>query len=70
MSELWVVLVHLVDWARFDVEFWESEVALLENVFLVKLWNAFQIRSLPSIKHYLSKIGLVLNSSLSRPRVS
>jgi len=41
MGKLWMVLVHLVDWARFDIQFWESEVSSLENVFLVKLWNAF-----------------------------
>jgi hypothetical protein len=41
MGKLWMVLVHLVDWARFDIEFWKSEVSLLEDVFLVKLWNAF-----------------------------
>ena len=70
VSELWVVLVHLVDWHWFSVEFRESKVTLLENVFLVELRNAFQIRSLPSIKHYLSKVGFVLIYSLGRPRVS
>ena len=65
MSELRVVLMHLVDLAWFDVELWESEVTLLKNVFLVKLWNTLQIRPLPSIKHNLSKVRFVLNCSLS-----
>ena len=57
--------MHLVDRAWFHVEFWESEVALLKNVFLVKLWNTLEIRSLPSVEHDLSKVRLVLDSSLS-----
>ena len=41
MSELRVVLMHLVDLAWFDVELWESEVTLLKNVFLVKFSARF-----------------------------
>ena len=57
--------MHLVDRTWFHVEFWEPEVALLKNVFLVKLWNTLEIRSLPSVEHDLSKVRLVLDSSLS-----
>jgi hypothetical protein len=64
MSELWMMLMHLIDWHWFSVELWQSEVSLIENVLLVKLWNALHIRSGPSIEHHLSKVRFVLNGSI------
>jgi len=70
MSKLRMMLVHLVYWHWLCVDFWESEVTLLKNVFLVELWNTFHVGSCPSFEHDLSKIRLVLFDSICRTRVS
>lgn len=70
VGELRVMLVHLVDWHGFHVDFWESEVALLKNIFLVELWNTLHVGSGPSFEHDLSEVGLVLIDSIGGARVA
>lgn len=70
VGKLRVMLVHLVDWHGFHVDLWESEVALLKNIFLVELWNALHVGSGPSFEHDLREVRLVLIDSVGGARVA
>ena len=65
-----MVLMHFVKRTWLNVKFWQSKVTLLENIFLVKLWDTLAIGLVPSIKHNLSEIGFVLLHSVGGATVS
>ena len=62
--------MHFVERTWLNVYFWQSEVTLLENIFLVKLWDALAIGLVPSIQHDLGEIRFVLLDSVGRAAVT
>ena len=62
--------MHFVESTWLSVEFWQSEVTLLENIFLVKLWDTLAISLIPSIEHDLGEIRSVFFDSVGRAAVS
>jgi hypothetical protein len=51
VSELWGMLMHIVKGTWRLVKAGESEVALLKDILLVKLWDSNHIGSFPSVVH-------------------
>lgn len=62
--------MHFVKRTWLNVNFWQSEVTLLENIFTVKLWDTFAIGLVPSIKHNLGEIRFVFPYSVGRAAVT
>ena len=62
--------MHFVERTWLNVEFWQSEVTLLENIFLVKLWDTLAIGLIPSIEPDLGEIRSVFCDSVGRAAVS
>tara|TARA_B100000780_G_C21074485_1_gene432513 strand:- start:973 stop:1260 length:288 start_codon:yes stop_codon:yes gene_type:complete len=62
--------MHFVKSTWLNVKFWQSEVTLLENIFLVKLWNTFAISLVPSIEHDFGEIRFVFFDSVGRAAVT
>ena len=51
MCEFGVVLVHVVNRAWHLIKAGQPKVALLKDIFVVKLWNGHHVGPLPSIVH-------------------
>ena len=62
--------MHFVERTWLNVDFWQSEVTLLENILLVKLWDTLAIGLVPSIEHDLSEIRFVFFDSVGRAAVT
>jgi hypothetical protein len=65
-----MVLMHIYESTWLSVEFWQSEVTLLENIFLVKLWDTLAIGLIPSIEHDLGEIRSIFFDSVGRAAVT